>query len=72
MSATARASSFVFASWRALSAVTPLELADESRRRDLGEPAREEVVPGVAAGDADHVAAQAEVLDVLAQNHVHC
>ena len=38
---------------------------------DLGEPAREQVVAGVAARDVDDVAAQAELLDVAEQDDLH-
>jgi hypothetical protein len=51
--------------------IAPLELADEPGCRDLGEPAREQVVARVPARDVHDFAAEADVLDVLTQNDLH-
>ncbi len=51
--------------------VALLELAHEPGRRELGEPAREQVVARVAARDVHHLAAQAEALDVLPEDDLH-
>jgi len=51
--------------------LAPLDLGDEPGRCGLGKPARLEVVAHVAAGDGHDLAAQAELLDVLEQHHLH-
>ena len=48
-----------------------LELGDAGRRGGLGQPARQEVVARVTAGDVDDVTAQAELLHVLKEDDVH-
>jgi hypothetical protein len=48
-----------------------LELRDAGGGRSLRQPAREEVVARVPAGDVDDVPAQAELLDVLEEDDVH-
>jgi hypothetical protein len=48
-----------------------LELVDLRLRRHLGQPPRQQVVAGIPARDVDHVAAQAELLDVLQENDLH-
>jgi hypothetical protein len=48
-----------------------LELADERGRRRLGEAAGQQEVAGVPTCDVDELAAQAELLDVLIEDHVH-
>src|SRR5205823_119217 len=48
-----------------------LELRDLRRHRDLGEPAREEEVPRVAACDVHDLAAQSDVVHVLGEDHLH-
>ena len=51
--------------------VALLELGHLRGRGHLGEAAREQVVAGEAARHADHVAAQANVIDVAAEDDVH-
>src|SRR5213592_2787494 len=48
-----------------------LEVALQPRARDLRQPARQEEVPRVPAGDVDDLAAQAERVDVLRQHVLH-
>ena len=48
-----------------------LDLGDPRRRGRLGEPARDQEVPRVPARDVDDLAAQADLLDVLAQDDLH-
>ena len=42
-----------------------------ARRRGIGEVLGDEVVPAVAVGDADDLAAAAQLLDVLSQDDSH-
>ncbi len=51
--------------------VDALDLLDPPFRRHLGEVARQQEVAGVPAGDVHDLAAQAELLHVLEQDHVH-
>ena len=51
--------------------VALLELLDEPGRRDLREPAGQQEVARVPAGDVHHVAAQAELVDVLLEDDFH-
>ena len=51
--------------------LTPGELGDEPRCRELGKAAGEQVVARVAARDVDHLAAKAEVVDVLTEDDLH-
>ena len=48
-----------------------LELAQPRRRRLLGQPPRQQEVPGVAPRDVDDVSAQTDVLDVLEEDELH-
>jgi len=47
------------------------ELRHPRGRRRLGQLPWEQVVPGIATGDVDDVAAQADLLDVLQEDDVH-
>jgi hypothetical protein len=47
------------------------QLRDAGCRGHLGEPPREQVVAGVAAGDVDDVSAETELLDVREQDDFH-
>ena len=69
--AIACASSTVCASCRARCASRRSSSRSEPGRRELGEPARQQVVARVAARDVHHLAAQAEALDVLTQDDLH-
>ncbi len=51
--------------------VDALQLRDAAGGGRLGEPARQEVVAGVAARDAHDLAAEADLLDVCEQDHLH-
>src|SRR5262249_33573337 len=51
--------------------VAALELTLEAGRRRLGQPARQEEVAGVPARNVDHVASEAERVDVLRQHDLH-
>jgi hypothetical protein len=64
-SAISCACSALRASCFAARGIDALELGDPGRCRVLGELPGKQVVPRVAAGDVDDVAAQAELLHVL-------
>ena len=59
------------ASWRARCSSRLLQLGDLRRRRDLGEPPREQEVARVAARDVDDLAAQADLVDVVEEDDFH-
>ena len=51
--------------------IAPLQLRHLRRRRDLREPAREEVVARKAARDVHDLAAQPDFLDVVEEDDFH-
>ena len=51
--------------------IDPLELLDTRSRCDLRQPAGEQVVARVPAGDVNHVPAQPDLLDVLEEDDLH-
>ena len=55
---------------RALLLALP-ELGDLRRSRGLGEPARQQEVPRVAARDVHDLAAEAELVDVVEEDDFH-